>query len=136
MKILRTMMLALGLLVMGVVNAQFANPVKVETTLKNLSETEAEIIFNATIETGWHMYSTNVIPDGPTATTFNAEVLTGAELVGPLQAVGNVQKHYEEMFGTDVFFFEGSYSEYESNKMKRLGLEEPKRIRYRKLMED
>ena len=36
----------------------------------------------------------------------------------------------------NVFFFEGGYSEYESNKMKRLGLEEPKRIRYRKLMED
>ena len=36
----------------------------------------------------------------------------------------------------EVFFFEGSYSEYESNKMKRLGLEEPKRLRYRKLMED
>lgn len=36
----------------------------------------------------------------------------------------------------NVFFFEGSYSEYESHKMKRLGLEEPKRIRYRKLMED
>ena len=36
----------------------------------------------------------------------------------------------------NVFFFEGSYSEYESNKMKRLGLEEPKRTRYRKLMED
>lgn len=36
----------------------------------------------------------------------------------------------------NVFFFEGSYSECESNKMKRLGLEEPKRIRYRKLTED
>ena len=36
----------------------------------------------------------------------------------------------------NVFFFEGSYSEYESNKMKRLGLEEPERTRYRKLMED
>lgn len=35
-----------------------------------------------------------------------------------------------------VFYFEGSYSEYEENKMKRLGREEPKRIRYRKLMED
>lgn len=33
----------------------------------------------------------------------------------------------------NVFFFEGSYSDYESNKAKRLGLEEPKRIRYRKL---
>ena len=33
----------------------------------------------------------------------------------------------------EVFFFEGSYSDYEVNKAKRLGTEEPKRIRYRKL---
>ncbi len=32
-----------------------------------------------------------------------------------------------------VFFFEGSYSDYEVNKCKRLGIEEPKRVRYRKL---
>ncbi|MBR4337686.1 MAG: energy-dependent translational throttle protein EttA [Bacteroidaceae bacterium] len=32
-----------------------------------------------------------------------------------------------------VFFFEGTYSEYEENKLRRLGYEEPKRIRYRKL---
>ena len=37
---------------------------------------------------------------------------------------------------SEVFFFEGSYSEYEENKMKRLGNEEPKRVRYRKLVED
>ena len=35
-----------------------------------------------------------------------------------------------------VFYFEGSYSEYEANKCKRLGIEEPKRARYRKLTED
>ncbi len=35
-----------------------------------------------------------------------------------------------------VYFFEGSYSEYEVNKCKRLGIEEPKRVRYRKLMDD
>lgn len=33
----------------------------------------------------------------------------------------------------EVYFFEGSYSDYESHKAKRLGLEEPKRLRYRKL---
>ena len=33
----------------------------------------------------------------------------------------------------EVFFYEGSYSEYEQNRCKRLGIEEPKRIRYRKL---
>ena len=35
-----------------------------------------------------------------------------------------------------VFYFEGSYTDYEANKAKRLGLEEPKRIRYRKLMDE
>ena len=37
---------------------------------------------------------------------------------------------------SEVFYFEGSYTEYEENKMKRMGNVEPKRVRYRKLMED
>ncbi len=36
----------------------------------------------------------------------------------------------------NVFYFEGSYTDYEINKANRLGLEEPKRIRYRKLMDE
>ena len=36
----------------------------------------------------------------------------------------------------EVFFFEGTYSEYEINKARRLGNEEIKKGRYRKLMED
>ncbi|HPD94279.1 MAG TPA: energy-dependent translational throttle protein EttA [Tenuifilaceae bacterium] len=36
---------------------------------------------------------------------------------------------------SQVYFFEGSYSEYEENRRKRLGDEEPKTIKYRKLME-
>ena len=35
----------------------------------------------------------------------------------------------------NVVYFEGSYTDYETNKAKRLGLEEPRRIRYRKLMD-
>lgn len=35
---------------------------------------------------------------------------------------------------SNVFFFEGSYSDYEENKLKRLGKEEPTRVRYRSLM--
>ncbi len=37
---------------------------------------------------------------------------------------------------SNVFFFEGSYSEYEENKLKRMGKEEPTRVRYRKLTTD
>ena len=35
----------------------------------------------------------------------------------------------------NVFFFDGNYSDYEVNKAKRIGIEEPKRIRYRKFDE-
>ena len=37
---------------------------------------------------------------------------------------------------SQVYFFEGSYSEYEENKLKRLGNSEPKRFRYKKLKVD
>lgn len=37
---------------------------------------------------------------------------------------------------SEVFFFEGSYSEYEDNKRMRMGNVEPKRVRYRKLIND
>ena len=36
---------------------------------------------------------------------------------------------------SQVYFFEGSYSEYEENRKMRLGTEEPKRFKYRKLTE-
>ncbi len=37
---------------------------------------------------------------------------------------------------SQVYFFEGSYSDYEENKKKRLGDDGPKRIRYKKLIKD
>ncbi|MBQ9231106.1 MAG: energy-dependent translational throttle protein EttA [Prevotella sp.] len=43
---------------------------------------------------------------------------------------------FEDPQAGSVFYFEGNYSEYEANKAQRLGLEEPKRARYRKLMEE
>lgn len=35
---------------------------------------------------------------------------------------------------SQVYFFEGSYSEYEENKIKRLGTQTPKKFKYKKLM--
>jgi ATPase subunit of ABC transporter with duplicated ATPase domains len=37
---------------------------------------------------------------------------------------------------SQVYFFEGSYSEYEENRKKRVGDDGPKRIRYKKLIKD
>ena len=37
---------------------------------------------------------------------------------------------------SQVYWFEGGYSEYEENRQKRLGDSGPKRVRYKKLMND
>ena len=106
MKTLKATLALVLLMAVTAVQAQMAQPVKFTPTLKATSDTEAEIIFNGTIAPGWHVYSTNVVEDGPTHATFNVDKIKGAKLNGPLRAVGNVQKHYEEMFETEVFFFE------------------------------
>lgn len=106
MRRLRNVLTLLSLLIINVAGAQMQNPIQVKSSLKMLSDTEAEIIFDATINAGWHMYSTNVVPDGPTAATFNVENIKGAKTSGELRAVGNVKQHYEAMFEADVYFFE------------------------------
>ena len=105
MKTIKTFFALMAMLVVSTASAQM-NPVDVTTTFNKISDTEAEIVFNATIQSGWHMYSTNEVEDGPTPTTFNLDKIEGAALNGALQAKGNVIKHFEDMFGTDVYFFE------------------------------
>ena len=92
-------------LIAGMCAAQ-PQPVKVTSQLKTLSETKAELVFDAVIDNGWHIYSTQLVPDGPTPATFNVEALQGCQLDGTLQPVGQPVKQYEEMFGAEVYFFE------------------------------
>lgn len=99
---------AMALLCFAIANAQFVSPVKVTASLKETSATEAVITFNASIGSGWHMYSTQVVNDGPTPTTINVEKISGAKLDGALKTAATPIKHFEEMFGTDVYFFEKS----------------------------
>lgn len=104
----RFLSVLIAILCLGVANAQFATPVKVTAAIKETSATEAVITFTATINNGWHMYSTQVVPDGPTPTTINIEKISGAKLDGPLKPGSAPIKHYEEMFEADVFYFEKS----------------------------
>lgn len=95
----------LALCCFAMVHAQYLKPVKVETSLKETSPTEAVITFVASIQPGWHMYSTEEV-DGPIPTTLTIETISGAKLEGALKHVTPPIKKYEEMFGTDVYYFE------------------------------
>ena len=85
--------------------AQMADPVHFRSELKMLSGDQAEIIFSATIDPGWHVYSSDISDDGPTRATFHADKLEGAELAGKLTPRGKVTEEFDEMFGTNLRFF-------------------------------
>ena len=95
----------MGLLVMAL-QAQMVNPVHFSSELKMLSDDMAEIIFSATIDDGWHVYSTDMGDDGPISATFNAVKMDGVQTVGKLQPRGNVVKQFDKMFGMELRFFE------------------------------
>ena len=101
-------LLAILVLVLACVstNAQMMDPVHFTTQLKELKNGEAELIFKATIDAGWHVYSTGLGNDGPISASFNKVKMDGAETVGKLQARGNEIKQFDKLFEMEVRYFE------------------------------
>ena len=87
------------------ISAQMADPVHFTSQLKELGSDEAEIIFSAKIDAGWHVYSTD-LSGGPIPATFNKVKMEGVETVGKLKPRGNEQKTFDKLFGMDVRYFE------------------------------
>ena len=87
--------------------AQIVEPVHFSSSIKELSDNEAEIVFSATIDPGWHVYSTDIGDDGPVRATFNAVKMDGVKTVGTLHARTKPVEKYDEMFGMNLRFFEG-----------------------------
>ena len=102
------MSIALLLLVAMFCNAQMADPVKFTTKFKTGSTAEAEIIFSGKIESGWHVYSTNLGSDGPIEASFHVDKKDGVELVGKLTPRGHEISQMDNMFGMKLRFFEHS----------------------------
>ena len=91
-----------------VAQAQMVDPVHFTSSLKTTGGAEAEIVFNAKIDAGWHVYSTDLGEDGPISATFNVVKMDGVEPVGKLTPRGNVIKKFDNMFGMELKFFENT----------------------------
>lgn len=104
---MKKILLSLWALLMTLaVNAQMMNPVHFSSQLKTGKGTEAEIIFHATIDKGWHVYSTDIGDNGPIEASFNVVKMDGAELVGKLTPKGNVITQMDKMFNMELKYFE------------------------------
>ena len=90
------------------VQAQIQDPVKFNSELKILAADEAEVVFTAAINKGWHVYSTDLGDGGPISATFNVEKISGAEVVGKLKPVGKEISTFDKLFEMKVRYFENT----------------------------
>ena len=65
-------------------SAQILNPVTWTTSVEMTSNTEGVVNYTASIEEGWHLYSTSLPDGGPNPTSVTYDLLEGVELVGEL----------------------------------------------------
>ena len=86
--------------------AQIQDPVQFCSEWKTVSETEAEIVFTGTIDSGWHVYSTDLGDGGPISATFNIDKMEGLELDGKLTPQGKEVENFDKLFEMKVRYFE------------------------------
>lgn len=101
-------------------SAQFGNvePVTFEEVV-SVNGTDGTIEFEAYIEQGYHLYSTNIPEGGPTPTEVSFSVVEGAEIVGDLTAGEGAVTEMDPMFEMMVSYF--SESAVFTQKVKFLG---------------
>ncbi len=86
--------------------AQIFEPVKWQTSVEKISESEFDLITTATIDEGWHLYSQSIPDDGPIPTTFSFKDIEGKyQLVGKTTE-GEGHEEFDKVFEMDIKYFE------------------------------
>ena len=65
--------------------AQIIEAVHWRFSVKDISDSEKELVFTANMDDGWHLYGMNIPDGGPAATTFSFDEIHGAVLDGGVE---------------------------------------------------
>lgn len=87
-------------------NAQVVNPVKWNFSQEKISDSEYELVFTATPDEGWHLYSTDLPDGGPIKTTFYFESLDNVELIGETVPEREPVEVFDQSFQMDLRWFD------------------------------
>ena len=99
------------------INAQIKNPVKFKFTVNELGNNQYEAVLNATLESGWHIYSRDIQEDTGIPTEY---VVSGKniELIGKFQEVGKKHEEFSEAFGGTIIYYSNSAGFKQKFKLK------------------
>ncbi len=99
-------------------NAQLKQPVKWKNSVEKVSETEFNLILNASIENGWHVYSQFTPNDGPLPLVLTFKNQKGNFILVGKAAESTYKKEFNDVFGVDEYYFEKSFSVSQKIKIK------------------
>jgi len=100
----KLLMLFSAILFISGLNAQILEPVKWDFSQNQISDNEYELVFKATIDHKWHLYSQD-IPMSPPATTFRFDKGDGYELLGKVIEESPVIQEYDPNFEMVLKYF-------------------------------
>ena len=106
----RKTLLTLFTLLFSLVALAQQKPVRMSVQQKQTSPTEVEVVFTAKIDQGWHVYSTNLPPDGPTSAALHVDKAEGVTPIGKLTPRGKELNVYDKTFEMKLRYFENSVS--------------------------
>jgi len=101
--------------------SQIVEPVKWNFSQNKISDNEFELVFTATMEDGWHMYSTDLPEGGPIKTSFYFENVENAELVGEPTPDKAVTEEFDNSFQMDLRWFEEEVTFTQKVKVSGIG---------------
>ncbi len=119
MKRFTFLIILLSLMVVSA-SAQILEPVKWSFSSRNTGINEYELIFKASIDNRWHLYSQD-IPQAPPATTFTFKKDSSYTLLGKVKEVGNVIQEFDKNFNMELKYYADSVSFIQKVKLKTPG---------------
>ena len=82
--------------------------ISVDSKASVLPDGNVELLLTVSLEPGWYMYSTVPVSGGPMATSFTADESAAFTLSGGLRDAEQAHVKFDEGFGIDVNYFEGT----------------------------
>jgi len=98
--------MAIALLLAQLAYCQIRKPVKWNFSASPVGESEALLVFTATIDPGWHIYSQFIAKDGPFPTNFTFTPSGEYSRLDGVKETSIAVKKYEPVFDMDVVWFE------------------------------
>lgn len=87
--------------------AQLQDPVKWSFSVKDINETESELVFTGTLDNGWHIYSQFTDNNGPLGISFQFTPSKDYKLIGKVSESPKPHEEFDQDFNCTVRSFSG-----------------------------